>query len=82
MAGMKIYSIFDKKTVVYGRPFYAHNNGHALRVVTDEVSNLDSQLYKHAGDFTLYELGEFDDNTGCIEAMPPRCVMEIAELKE
>jgi hypothetical protein len=40
--------------------------GVAIRSFSDEINrnNADNQLYNHPDDFDLYELGEFDDNTG------------------
>jgi hypothetical protein len=40
--------------------------GVAIRSFSDEVNRKDpeNQLHNHPDDFDLYELGEFDDNTG------------------
>jgi len=40
--------------------------GVAIRSFSDEVNRKDpeNQLFNHPDDFDLYELGEFDDNTG------------------
>jgi hypothetical protein len=40
--------------------------GVAIRSFSDEINrnNADNQLFNHPDDFDLYELGEFDDNSG------------------
>ncbi len=79
---LKIYSVFDKKTVLYGRPFYAHNSGHAIRCMQDEVDRgeKDSQLARYPSDFALYSVGAFDDNKGIITPIEPICIIEITDL--
>ena len=63
---MVICSIRDSAADAYGRPFFLPSVGVAIRSFTDEVnrSSEDNQIYQHPEDFDLFELGEFDDNTG------------------
>ena len=68
---IRVYSLYDKKTCVYGRPFFAHNDGHALRLMGDEVANADSVIGKHADDFSLHWIGEFDDGLGVVVGVTP-----------
>lgn len=79
---LQIFSIFDKKTNVYAKPFYAHNKGHAVRLVQDEVDKADSQLNKYSEDFQLCLLGSFFDDIGNIVPSDVSVVMEISELKK
>lgn len=59
-------TVKDRAADAYGRPMFVPSVGVALRSFSDEVNREDSenQLNKHPDDFDLYELGEFDDNTG------------------
>lgn len=56
----------DAKAEVFMRPWFANTAGMAIRAFTDEVNrdDKDNQLFKHPGDFALYEVGLFDDNEG------------------
>lgn len=64
-----IYSMYDKKAEAYGRPFYAHSNGCALRMVMDGMrKNGDDLVTKYPDDFVLYQLGKFNDSDGKIES--------------
>lgn len=59
-------SVKDRAADAYGRPMFVPSVGVAIRSFSDEVNrkDADNQLYNHPDDFDLYELGEFDDNTG------------------
>lgn len=58
---MKIYTVFDRVTQVYGTPWYAHNNGDASRAFYNGY-------YKspYSEDMQLYYIGEFDEVSGVI----------------
>jgi len=61
-----ICTVKDRAADAYGRPMFVPSTGVAIRSFSDEINrnNADNQLYNHPDDFDLYELGEFDDNTG------------------
>lgn len=65
---LKICAVRDQAADVFGRPYFVPTTGIAIRSFTDEVNreNEDNQLYKHPKDFTLYELGDYDDNEAII----------------
>ncbi len=58
----KMFSIFDVKAQAYLPPFFLPEKGMALRVFGDCVNSRDHQFGKHPGDYTLFELGSFDDS--------------------
>jgi hypothetical protein len=64
-----IVAVFDKASNAFGQPIFAPAKGVALRSFTDEVNKNyeNNQMYHHPDDFTLYDLGMFDDNTGHFE---------------
>lgn len=57
----KIYSIYDNAVGAYLPPFYMTANGEAIRGFTDVCNDETTQFNKNPQDFTLFELGEFDD---------------------
>ena len=59
----------DIKVEAYGQPFCTPSVGIGIRSFTDAVNNpqKDSDISKHPGDFDLFHLGNYDDNTGQIE---------------
>lgn len=79
---MKLYSVFDKKTCVYSPPFLAHNNGHAIRLVTDTMADKNTSLSRHPADYCLHEIGSFDDGVGRLLPIESGAVgvIELSEL--
>lgn len=61
-----VVSIRDSASEVFGRPAFVQSVGAAVRDFTDEVNRdaADNPLFKHPGDFSLWKLAVFDDNTG------------------
>lgn len=58
---MKVFSIYDSKVEAYMRPFFEQTRGSAIRAITEAVNDKSTGLAKHPADFTLFELGDFDD---------------------
>jgi hypothetical protein len=61
-----ICTVKDRAADAFGRPMFVPSAGVAIRSFSDEINrnNADNQLFNHPDDFDLYELGEFDDNSG------------------
>lgn len=80
----KIYAIYDSVANAYMQPMYFTNDGMALRTVQQQVNNnKDSFLHKNPQDFTLYQLGEYLDDSGSLVPLEtPRKVVHINELRE
>jgi len=62
---LMIMSTFDKAAECFGRPFFTASVGVAARSFIDETnrSDRDNPLFNHPGDFVLYKLGEFHDDS-------------------
>lgn len=61
---MRCYSIYDEKAKTYGKPFYQHQDGQAMRTFGDLTEDKDSSINKHPGDYKLYRVGYFSDDKG------------------
>lgn len=72
MSILTVVSVMDNALGAYGRPIFVQSKGVALRSFIDEVnrSGADNQMNQHPGDFALYVLGFFDDETGAFENTP------------
>lgn len=64
---MKYYSVYDSKVGSYMQPFAMRSRGEAVRGWIDAVNDEKTQFNKHPEDFTLMELGEWDDQTGMFQ---------------
>lgn len=67
----RAYSIFDRKALVYSSPFFALNDSVAARTCTDAVSDVNSSLGRHPGDYVLFLVAQFDDQTGAVVPVSP-----------
>lgn len=82
---LKVFSIYDQKARVFGNPFVAPTTGLAERMVKDIMRNPGHALAKYPEDFTLYEVGTWDDADGnFINTEPHNCglLMRFLEEKE
>lgn len=59
-----VYSVFDIKAKQFQRPFYSLTRGTAIRDFQDAVNDPQTSLNKYPDDFTLFEIGTFDDTNG------------------
>lgn len=65
----KVFSVFDSKAQAYGVPFFAVNEGLAVRSFTDLVNDSRSTVNRYPDDFILYHVGQFDDSDGKLVAL-------------
>lgn len=76
-----IFSVYDHKAKVFGRPFYDSRVELAVRNVTAAVRDPEQMLGKFPEDFDLFRLGEFDDVTGVAVWLPQaELVCKITQL--
>lgn len=60
---MKIFTIYDSKAEAFLPPFYERSTGLAVRAFEDAANNSEHQFNKYPSDYTLFELGEFNETT-------------------
>lgn len=65
-----VVSVFDSASGLFGQPVFAPSRGVAIRSFSDEVNraNTENALNIHPEDFTLFQLAEFDEETGIFTA--------------
>lgn len=77
---MSICTVRDDVSQVYGRPMFVRTVGEANRSFISECSNAESELSKHPSDYSLYELGQYDDETAVFTLLPaPRLVSKATD---
>lgn len=77
---LKVCAVKDSAADAFGRPFFVPTIGLAMRSFIDEVNNRESPFNAHPDDYTLYEIGDFDDNSGALVSLEtPRQVMRGKE---
>lgn len=58
---LKCYAIYDAKAEAYMAPFFLPSNGLATRAFQDMANDPNHPIGQHPEDYTLFEIGAFDD---------------------
>jgi hypothetical protein len=67
----------------YLQPFFSVNRGTAIRSLTVVVNDENHEFAKHASDYSLWELGYFDDSNGVLTPnSDPNRILNLSELKK
>lgn len=79
---MKIFSIYDSKAEAYNTPFFSPTVATALRSCEEAVADTSSEFAKYAEDYTLFELGSWDQHQGELLTLEaPRSLITFHEFK-
>ena len=57
----KMFSVYDSKVGAYLDPMFFRSKGEAIRAFSSAVADSTHQFHKYASDFTLFELGSWDE---------------------
>lgn len=72
---LKVYTVRDSKGDAYDSPWTARSRGAAIRAFSDACNDAKTKLYQHPNDYTLFEVGTWDDSTG--QFIPEQSKIEI-----
>jgi len=76
-----VFTIYDVKAHTYRNPMIADTRGDFMRSLTDVVNEPDTLFYKHPTDFSLFELGQYDTETGTfVLSKAPEYICQLQEL--
>lgn len=79
---IKLYTIFDKKMELHQEIIVSQNVSTVTRTIGEAANDPKSILCRHSTDYSLWEIGEYNQETGTIEAREkPHFVTNISELK-
>jgi hypothetical protein len=83
---LKLFVIFDSKAEYYMPPFYSLATGQAIRTFQDMACDPNHQVGQHPSDYTLFEIGEYDQATAKITMLeakrPLGTALEYVNMKE
>lgn len=72
---MKLFTVHDSKAAYHFNPIVHRNAGEAIRAFETAVENPESQFHKYPADFTLFEIGTFDVDTGGIKTYEDKILL-------
>lgn len=78
---LKLFVVYDAKTESYGVPFFRDFTANALREWAEVASNKgdkNNQIAKFPGDFTLFEIGEFEQGSGFLKLLDTKYNLGLA----
>ena len=61
-----ISAVFDSKAECFSVPIFTQARGVAVRGFSDAANNPDHDYGRHPADYTLFELGEYDQASGAV----------------
>lgn len=77
---MRMYTIRDSVTdKFFGRIFLFENDNQAVRVFKDTLMNADDPMGQHPDDYTMYYVGDYNDDEGIPKGCDPLRVMTGVE---
>lgn len=84
---VKVFTVFDSAIQAYKQPFHCVTRGEALRSWMQAVVDEKLPFHVSPGDYTLFEIGEYDDHEGCYHMHKAKenlgtALEAIAKLKE
>lgn len=65
-----VVSVYDSKLGIYSSPSFTLNRGSALRAWEKTCNDPSSDVGQNPSDYTLFEIGHFDDSTASFESIP------------
>lgn len=75
-------AIHDSAIDAFMRPMFVPKSGMAVRMFMDEVRRKDSEMCKHPTDYSLHEIGVWDEETGKFENVGPKLLIRGADCVE
>ncbi len=66
----RIFSVYDLKAEAYLQPFFCPTKGLAIRSFTEIINDRNHNFSKYPEDYTLFELGTFDDAKAKFDMFP------------
>lgn len=79
---VKAFSIYDEKAAAFMPPFFLQTRGMAVRAFSDLAKDKTHEVSKHAEDYSLYEVGEFDQRSGSLVGVIPSIIIRADQVQE
>lgn len=76
------FSVHDSKAEAFLQPFFDQARGSAIRSFIDAVNEEGHQFNRHADDYTLFEVGVFDQEMGKFEKKEPVSLGNAVSFKD
>lgn len=68
---LRCYSVYDAAAKAYLEPFYTKTDQLAQRSFASAAMDPSHSFARHSADYTLFYIGEFDDDDGSFQSSIP-----------
>lgn len=78
---LKLFVTYDAKTESYGVPFFKDFTANAIREWSELASNVSDKqnpIAKYPADYTLFEIGTYDMQTGVVDLYETKYSLGVA----
>lgn len=77
-----MFSVYDSKAEAFIQPFFSPNSAVARRMFESAANDPNTDICKFAEDYTLFEIGTFENDQGLVSPLiPPKSLTVAITLK-
>lgn len=69
---INIYAVYDAKAEAFGKPIFFNKHGLAKRSFYEAVQHPESEFQKYPHDYSIFHIGEYNEDTAELSAVPPK----------
>lgn len=74
----KMFTVYDSKVGAFLMPFFMRSTPEAIRGWIDVVNDPSTKFNKYPEDYTLFEIGEYDEVNGTVTMLPAKVSHGVA----
>lgn len=75
---MKMFCVYDSKVESYMHPMFFQHRGEMLRAWSEAVNDPKTQFCRYPSDFTLFEIGSYDERSGEVKMLDAKLSLGLA----
>lgn len=83
---LQVFAIRDTKAEAYLKPFFTPTKGLALRAFVEVANDPKQDISRYAGDYHLFRIAEYDDQTGVITPLEVKenlgCALDFIDTRK
>jgi len=77
---IRVYAIYDQATEMFMQPMFQPTEQAMLRLFMRIVLDRETEISQHPKHFTLFRIGEYDNNSGALKA-DKRAIITAVEMQ-
>lgn len=78
----EIFAVHDSAADAFAQPMFFKNTATSLRAFAAACRDENTDLHQHPSDYTLFKIGEFDEDSGKLTALEPVSVAKALDYRD